>query len=90
MVSEKQKQVFEFRAFPDGEDRFFEFMEKDFMAIGWPEIGDVSDQSPEAINHALETEYGIVAANTRGQYTGFFTRLKKNGRRKYHLNAICW
>lgn len=51
------KQAWLVRPFPDGETkRLDEFKAKDFVAIGWPNIGDLSGKSREDLKEILSGE----------------------------------
>jgi len=63
------------RAFPNHVDRFSEFMEGGYVSIGWPETGDVSNDSKEVIFQKLSKNYKELTTRALGLTTGFFTRL---------------
>lgn len=69
------KQYFRVRAFPNHIDRFKEFIDGGFIAIGWPEIEDVTKDSKSSISTKLSTQYPDLEGRALGLTTGFFVRL---------------
>lgn len=45
MDSQEDNSVYEIRAFPNRIDRYSKFISEGFVAIGWPNIGDVTNMS---------------------------------------------
>ena len=45
----KSKQYFRLRAFPNLEDHYEDFIKHEFVALGWPDTGDLVGKSKEEI-----------------------------------------
>jgi len=69
------KSIYRMRAFPNHVDRFSDFMDNNYVAIGWPATGDVSSDSKEIISKKLLSNYHELTNRAIGLTTGFFTRL---------------
>lgn len=57
------KTYFEFRAAPNGIDQYNRFMTDNFVAIGWPKIGDVSQIKPDSKNSQRQIIKQRLSAN---------------------------
>lgn len=70
--------VFRLRAFPNRKDRYQDFISNNFIAIGWPLIGDITNDSREEISAKLNEHYGkdFKTKQVLGLTTGFFIRLQ--------------
>lgn len=77
MCEENTPEVYEIRAFPNGEDHYDDFSKNGFVAIGWPKIGDVREKSDSDIKKILQEEYEVQNENTKGQILGFMRRIEK-------------
>lgn len=73
---EKNVSLYEFRAFPDGKDRYDEFMKKGFMSLGWGYLGDVSKINSQEIKAKLRKQNSDYSDIQIGQIAGFFEKLK--------------
>jgi len=67
---------------PEGKDYFNEFLSDSYVAIGWPQIGDLSyligkpeHDIREAVRQKLETTYPDMNNTHIGQVAGFFYKL---------------
>lgn len=69
------KKYFRVRAFPNHVDKFSEFIEEGFIAIGWPKIGDITNNSKEKITQKLSVHYPELEDKALSLTTGFFVRL---------------
>lgn len=63
------------RAFPNHIDRFSDFIKNNYIAIGWPAIGDITAHSKQDISKKLSQHYPDLTKRALGLTTGFFTRL---------------
>lgn len=77
-----EQRVFEVRAFPNGKDHYQDFINNNFVAIGWPDIGDVSSMDIDQIRENLKKNYNDLndeSPSNKGKLTQivtFFTKLK--------------
>lgn len=65
------------RPFPDGTDRYKEFRERGIIALGWPQVDDLSSLKPndwDGVKLALTKAYGQLPPYTHGQWAGNFYR----------------
>lgn len=70
-----KEQFYEIRPFPNHEDRYGEFIKNNFVAIGWPEILDISNLSFEEIKAEIKKLHPDYDPTKSGQIAGFFTKL---------------
>lgn len=70
--------VYRLRAFPNKKDHYQDFISGNFIAIGWPLIGDITNDSREEISDKLNKYYekDFKTKQVLGLTTGFFIRLK--------------
>lgn len=47
------KSVYIVKAYPSGIDRWKEFQEKGIIALGWPNLGDISDKTKDELKELL-------------------------------------
>ncbi len=71
----EEKNYYRVRAFPNHIDRFSDFIENNYIAIGWPAIGDITTNSKQDISDKLAKYYPNLNKQALGLTTGFFTRL---------------
>lgn len=70
------KQYFRLRAYPGKKDHYKDFIENNFVALGWPLIGDLTGKSEEEIRVALDIDiYPFKTKRAFGLAVGFFMRL---------------
>lgn len=72
-----KKNYYRVRAFPDQKDKFKEFMSENYIAIGWPDVGDINGSSKQDISTKLSKHYPELNDQARGLTTGFLTRFSK-------------
>ncbi|MBZ5984986.1 hypothetical protein KIJ05_07630 [Leuconostoc gelidum subsp. gasicomitatum] len=71
--------VFEIRAFPNGEDHYQDFIDQGVVAIGWPDIGDANSMTQKEIKQRLKEVYPKFENKDSSyltQVTNFFERFK--------------
>ena len=71
----KSKQYFRLRAFPNLDDHYEDFIKHEFVALGWPDTGDLAGKSKEEIKDALVKKYKFRNNRALGLAVGFFRRL---------------
>lgn len=76
MDSQVDNSVYEIRAFPNGIDRYSKFTSEGFVAIGWPNIGDVTNMSLSDIKSKINYWYPGYQSATVTKIANFFIRLK--------------
>ena len=54
-MNSKLKKYFRLRAFPNFKDHYEDFIKHNFVALGWPKIGDLTGKSKEEIRNLLIT-----------------------------------
>ncbi|SES08114.1 hypothetical protein [Salipaludibacillus aurantiacus] len=73
--------LFQMKSKPHGKERLEEFLEKGYVAIGWPGIGDLSGVSKQELKERLEKKYGYQGQQL-GTYLGavnaFVNTMDKN------------
>lgn len=69
--------IYKVRSFPNGNDQLDTFKKLGIVALGWPKIDDISQDSRSVISKKLMSEYSDMKTNNRrlGLTTGFFMRL---------------
>ncbi|MCL6599267.1 MAG: hypothetical protein K6T81_11080 [Alicyclobacillus macrosporangiidus] len=80
MKSMVSANVFQIKTKPHGIERLNEFLEKGFIAIGWPGIGDLTEVDREEIRTRLKEKYGYVGqqlAYTLGAVNTFVNVMSK-------------
>ena len=53
----KKRNYFRVRAFPNLEDHYDDFIKYNVVALGWPDIGDLTGKSKEEIRDLLVKGY---------------------------------
>ena len=71
----KSKQYFRLRAFPNLEDHYEDFIKHEFVALGWPDTGDLVGKSKEEIKNELLKKYVFRNNRALGLAVGFFRKL---------------
>ena len=65
---------------PHGKERIREFIDGEFVCIGWPGIGDLTHTSKDEIRNRLKTVYNISGhklGNSLGQVNTFVNAIKE-------------
>ncbi|MDB2686884.1 hypothetical protein N9Y42_06700 [Mariniblastus sp.] len=65
------------RPFPDGRDKYQEFLDSDYISVGWPNISDFATlqlDSRDDIKAVITETYGEMSAQSLGQYAGILNR----------------
>ena len=72
------KKIIELRAFPNKKDKYKTFIDKEFVAIGWPKIGDITSRNQNEIKEKLLKKYPELEENGGylTQISTFFSRFK--------------
>lgn len=73
--------IFQMKAKPHGHEKLEEFLSQDYICIGWPGIGNLSDVSKDEIRERLENKYqetGHKLGYSLGQVNGFVNTMEKN------------
>lgn len=71
--------VFQMKTKPHGIERFREFIEEQFICIGWPGIGNLEQVSKDEIRDRIEETYGYTGhklGNSLGQVNTFVNTMK--------------
>lgn len=71
--------IFQMKTKPHGIERFRQFIDKKFVCIGWPRIGDLEKTSKDEIRSRIEKTYnykGHKLGNTLGQINTFVNTMK--------------
>ena len=63
------KKIIELRAFPNKKDKYKTFIDKEFVAIGWPKIGDITSRNQNEIKEELLKKYPELE-NLLGKLSG--------------------
>ncbi len=61
------------KAFPDGKDRWKEFQEQGIIAVGWPDLGDVSGKNRDEIKELLCNKYGLEGQSLGSAISQFYS-----------------
>lgn len=72
--------IFQIKTKPHGIERFREFIDGEFICIGWPGIGNLEQVSKDEIRNRLEQKYGYTGhklGNALGQVNTFVNTMKK-------------
>ncbi len=75
LMKTNSTQYFRLRAFPNLEDHYEDFIKHNFVALGWPNTGNLMGKSKEEIRAALEKMYQFKNNRALGLAVGFFMRL---------------
>ncbi|WP_349550113.1 hypothetical protein [Leuconostoc pseudomesenteroides] len=75
-MADKGRNIFEVRAFPAQVDRYSQFIDEGFIAIGWEAMNDVTDLSEDDIKQRVNSIYPHYIQRTATQIANFFIRLK--------------
>lgn len=73
--------IFQLKTKPHGIERFDEFINENFICIGWPGIGNLQQINKDEIRARLEKEYNIAGhklGNALGQVNAFVNTMKKD------------
>ena len=72
------KKIIELRAFPNKKDKYKTFIDKEFVAIGWPKIGDITSRNQNEIKEELLKKYPELEENGRcvTQISTLFSRFR--------------
>lgn len=71
--------IFQIKTKPHGIERFQEFINEEFVCIGWPGLGNLKDVGKDEIRNRLEEEYkytGHKLGNALGQVNTFVNTMK--------------
>lgn len=71
----KKRNYFRVRAFPNLEDHYDDFIKYNVVALGWPDIGDLTGKSKEEIRDLLVKGYKFKNNRALGLAVGFFMKL---------------
>lgn len=71
-----EENVYEFRAFPHGVDRYSDFMKNGFMSLGWQDLKDVSKKNLQQVKNKIEENHSDYSGTRVSQIANFFERLK--------------
>ncbi|MGG3805351.1 hypothetical protein [Metabacillus fastidiosus] len=62
--------IFQLKSKPHGTERLPEFLEENFIAIGWPRIGDLSNVDADEIEKRLAQTYKAYTGQTMAYHKG--------------------
>ncbi len=72
--------IFQMKAKPHGHDRLEEFLSQDYVCIGWPGIGDLTDVSKDEIRKRIGSKYkesGHKLGYSLGQVNAFVNTMEE-------------
>lgn len=72
--------IFQLKTTPHGIERFAEFINDEFICIGWPGIGDLNQLDKDEIRNRLKETYGYTShqlGNALGRINAFVNTMKK-------------
>lgn len=72
--------IFQMKSKPHGNERIKEFIDENFICIGWPGIGNLKNQNKDEIRNTLQNKYkisGYKLGNALGQVNTFVNTMKK-------------
>lgn len=72
---EKENKIYEIRAYPAGRDLYDTFISNNFIAIGWPGTGDVSEMEESQLKLKLSDLYDLSGTHL-SQVVSYFNKLK--------------
>lgn len=73
--------IFQMKTKPHGVERLKQFLDEEFVCIGWPRIGNLQNVSKDEIRKRLEVAYqssGHKLGNMLGQVNCFVNAMQKN------------